>query len=261
MVDGKNWTPEKSFAFQFIQPSTQIVAFEDVQRNFVFETFFSITTEGFSVEKKGKESYKIPFETSPKIIITTNYAISGEGSSHERRRIELELDDYFINTPPYDHFGHRLFDDWDKAHWERFDAYMVHCTELFLRIRVTKMDNCNLEERKLRELTHPIFVEWFTDAIKFNEKVTFAHYHMMLCQYNSDFIKYNQNTITRFIKAFCKHYNIEFNIVRIGDGEGRKRGIECTTLGNLKVVTSGICTTLSGHEVVTTEDENDDLPF
>ena len=264
MVDGKNWSPDKSFAFQFIQPSTQIVAFEDVQKNFSFETFFSITTEGFRVEKKGKESYHVPFPVSPKIIITTNYAISGEGSSHERRRIELELDDYFISTPPYEHFGHRLFDDWDTAHWQRFDAYMVYCTELFLRDRITKMDTANLRERKLRELTHPVFVEWFSEAIRYNEKVTFSYYHMMLCQYNSDFQKYNQNTITRFIKAFCKHYGIEYNIVRIGDGEGRKRGIECTTLGRQKVVTSGISVekvVQSGQKVVTEVDENDDLPF
>jgi len=41
---------------------------------------FSVVTEGLTLEKKNKDAIKIPFSKSPKIAITTNYAIKGSGT-------------------------------------------------------------------------------------------------------------------------------------------------------------------------------------
>ena len=39
------------------------------------------------MEKKNKDAIKIPFEKSPKIGITTNYAIKGAGNSFARTEV------------------------------------------------------------------------------------------------------------------------------------------------------------------------------
>jgi hypothetical protein len=56
---------------------------------------FSAITEGITIEKKNKDAIRIPFSFSPKIVITTNYAIKGRGNSFLRRKVELELTSFY----------------------------------------------------------------------------------------------------------------------------------------------------------------------
>ena len=65
------------FAYQLVSADTQILCFDDVKKYFSFERLFSVVTEGLTLEKKNKDAIKIPFSKSPKIAITTNYAIKG----------------------------------------------------------------------------------------------------------------------------------------------------------------------------------------
>ena len=53
--------------------------------------YLAVVTEGLTLEKKNKDAIKIPFSKSPKVAITTNYAIKGKGSSFERRKWELRV--------------------------------------------------------------------------------------------------------------------------------------------------------------------------
>ena len=94
----------------------------------MFERLFSVVTEGLTLEKKNKDAIKIPFNKSPKIAITTNYAIKGAGNSFERRKWELELNQYYNKTfTPLDEFKKLMFGDWDDKEWEQFDNYMINC--------------------------------------------------------------------------------------------------------------------------------------
>lgn len=79
VLDGKSFSFEKSFTYQLVSSDTQILTFDDVRKHFDFERLFSIVTEGITIEKKNKDAIKVPFENSPKVIITTNYAIKGQG--------------------------------------------------------------------------------------------------------------------------------------------------------------------------------------
>jgi len=94
VIDGKSFAFERSFAYQLVSADTQILCFDDVRKHFDFERLFSVVTEGLTLEKKNKDAIKIPFSRSPKIAITTNYAIKGAGNSFARRKWELELHQY-----------------------------------------------------------------------------------------------------------------------------------------------------------------------
>ena len=60
-IDGKNFRFDKSFPFQSVNPDTQIMFFDDVNKKFGFEKLFSIITEGITIEKKNKKIPKINF--------------------------------------------------------------------------------------------------------------------------------------------------------------------------------------------------------
>jgi len=160
-IDGKSFTFERSFAYQLVSADTQILVFDDVKKHFDFERLFSVVTEGLTLEKKNKDAIKIPFSKSPKIAITTNYAIKGSGNSFARRKWELELHQYYSKAyTPLDEFGKLMFGDWNDDDWCEFDNYMIGCLKGYLDTGLVKSKFVNLKIRQLSAETTHDFIEW-----------------------------------------------------------------------------------------------------
>ena len=160
-IDGKAFTFERSFAYQLVSADTQILCFDDVKKYFDFERLFSVVTEGLTLEKKNKDAIKIPFSKSPKIAITTNYAIKGSGNSFARRKWELELHQHYNKAyTPQDEFGRLFFGDWNDDEWCVFDNYMIQCLQLYLREGLIQSEFVNLKIRQLSAATSHDFIEW-----------------------------------------------------------------------------------------------------
>jgi hypothetical protein len=160
-IDGKSFNFERSFAYQTVSVDTQVVCFDDVRKHFDFERLFSVVTEGLTLEKKNKDAIKIPFGKSPKITITTNYAIKGAGNSFERRKWELELHQYYSKEfTPLEEFGKLMFGDWDDDEWLQFDNYMINCLRSYLRTGLVRSSFVNLRIRQLSAESSHEFIEW-----------------------------------------------------------------------------------------------------
>lgn len=211
-MDGKSFNHSKSFLWQRVTLSTQIIALEDVMRFFDFEKQFSMITEGIEVEKKNKDSFYIPYEESPKLIITSNYVIQGTGASHERRRIEIELKQYYKpNFSPRDEFGHNLYDDWTPEEWNLFDNFMMWCVQQYMIHGVAKPENKNLSLKKLKNAVPESFIEWF----KLKEIIHDEYYELgTLCNefraIDHDSAKVTNRKISGWIKAYCEYWNWEY---------------------------------------------------
>ena len=161
VIDGKSFAFEKSFAYQLVSADTQILCFDDVRKHFDFERLFSVITEGLTLEKKNKDAIKIPFAKSPKIAMTTNYAIKGAGNSFARRKWELELHQYYTKEfTPLDEFGKLMFGDWSDDDWCEFDNYMIGCLKSYLKTGLVKSKFVNLKIRQLSAETCHEFIEW-----------------------------------------------------------------------------------------------------
>jgi hypothetical protein len=164
-IDGKGFSFQKSFPYQRVSADTQVLVFDDVPKNFEFERLFSVITEGLTLEKKNKDEIYIPFDDSPKIVITTNYAIKGAGNSHERRKWELEFAQYYNKEfTPLEEFGHHLFSSWSSEEWARFDNYMLSNLSKYLLDGLIESAFKNLELRKLEASTSFEFREWVTST-------------------------------------------------------------------------------------------------
>lgn len=160
-IDGKSFNFDKSFVYQTINVGTQILSFDDVKKHFDFERLFSVVTEGITVEKKNKDAFHLPFRRSPKIIITTNYAVRGKGNSFERRKWELEFRQYYSKEfTPLVEFDRMMFDDWDEEEWCKFDNYMINNLKSYLDSGLVKSEFVNLRVRKLSAETCHEFIEW-----------------------------------------------------------------------------------------------------
>ena len=206
VIDGKSFTFERSFAYQLVSADTQILCFDDVKKAFDFERLFSVVTEGLTLEKKNKDAIKIPFERSPKIAITTNYAIKGTGNSFERRKWELELHQYYSKDfTPQDEFGKLMFSDWDDDEWCLFDNYMLGCLRSYLTTGLVKSQFVNLKVRQLSAETCHEFIEWCgvldgsepNELFDFGAKVYKHNLYDAFIHENPDFAPKSRFTISR----------------------------------------------------------------
>ena len=165
ILDGKSFDDKKSFPYQTVKQETNILVFDDVKKNFDFESKFSLVTEGMTLERKNKDAIKLRVEESPKMVISTNYAIKGEGNSHDRRRHEIEFAQYYgKEVTPYTEFKRQLFDDWNDNEYNQFDNYMVNCLQTYLSLGLVKQNAKNIKLRKLIAETSMEFVEWAKDV-------------------------------------------------------------------------------------------------
>lgn len=196
-IDGKTFNPQKSdFVYQRVNVDTQILAFDDVKKNFNFENLFSLITEGITVNRKNKDEIFIPFERSAKIIITTNYTINGSGNSHDRRRHEIEFHQYFNGTrTPLDEYGKLLFDQWDEEDWKKFDNFMINNLQHYLTHGLIKSPSINSEAKRFIQQTCKEFYDWANEG---NIKIE---------QYN-----YTTEVIAEFKQEFSEYYNLSPNV-------------------------------------------------
>jgi len=150
-IDGKEFRKGNSFAFQRVSPYTSIISINDIQQNADFEMLYGKITDGFTINKKYKPEVFVPFERSPKIIITSNYYLKApSGNSTERRRYEIELSNHYgKHLTVEDEFNHYFFYEWNQKQWDEFTLYMVNCIQKYLANGLVEADEINLNQRRL----------------------------------------------------------------------------------------------------------------
>lgn len=210
-IDGKNFTFDKSFAFQSIDLDTEIIFFDDVHKRFKFERLFSIIAEGIMIEKKNKSEFYIPFEKSPKILIATNYSIEGNDDSSQDRQFVVEFTDFYNrNHKPEHDFNKLFFEEWDEDEYNRFDNFMIECCQLYLRDGLCEYAHVNLTRKKLIDSTCIEFAE-YSDELRVNREYNKKEEWEKFKEENQDYEKLQQGKFTKWIKIFANLYGSEMH--------------------------------------------------
>lgn len=170
--DGKNFRLNDTFVFQNVDLDTNIIFIDDVERHFKFTGLFSILTNSLLINKKNKAQFIIPFERSPKIVITSNYSVGAMDISSERRKYEFPIVKHFgKDYEPIDEFKRQFFIEWDEKEWCKFDNYMAHCCKQYLAESSKKtISNItqNSIERSLLSNTNREFIEYMDGQLACN---------------------------------------------------------------------------------------------
>ena len=153
---GKN-----QFIWDGITEKTNFVFIDDAQRSIDFELLFSLITGDWPVNPKGAQAFVLPFSKSPKILVTTNFAISGEGASYTDRQWQLAFSDFYNEEhKPVDDFGQLFFDEWDAEQWNLFWNLVAQCLQLYFRHGYVASPIDRLEKRKLMQEVGAEFDSW-----------------------------------------------------------------------------------------------------
>lgn len=179
IIDGKSFNAGKNFVWQRVGPDTKIIQIDDIPKNFDFEKMFSILTEGIPVEKKNMDEIYVSFQDSPKFVINTNTVLKGSSDSHERRKFEIELSNYYnARHQPVDDFGRDFFVDWPETEWMLFDNYMIGCLQIYLKHGLIKAEGGNMRIKKLVRETCQEFVEFAKEELANNKQ----YHKLKMCE-------------------------------------------------------------------------------
>jgi hypothetical protein len=216
VIDGKRFDSNSTFAYQTVGLDTQVLNIDDIANGFRFENLFSVVTEGLTIERKNQNAIKIPAEDSPKILISTNHNLRGEGNSHSRRKFEISVSEYYnSNNTPEDHLGRLLFADWDKEEWNKFDNFMLRCAQKFLNTGLIAYKSKNQAKQRLIKATSAEFYEWVFEEKALDYKARL--YGRDVCK---DFVEFYQGMnlkwldtrlMNRWIEALAKYLEVEYD--------------------------------------------------
>ena len=130
---------KNNFIFNFVRPSTQFISFDDAREDFDFSCLFSKITGTLTCNAKYGGMIQFGKKDKPKMGISSNHAILGNGSSYVDRQHIVEVGDFYrfhkmeLGKSPNKFHGGWLFDDeWSSKNWEEFDAFCVNSLRYYL---------------------------------------------------------------------------------------------------------------------------------
>lgn len=170
-IAGKNLKTDSQFMFMNAKLGDQSLFFDDVKADFDFESLFNVITDDMQIEAKYKNRITIPFEQSPKVMVSTNYIIQGFGNSFIRRQFILPFGNYFVANKPRKVFGHNLFDDWDEEEWNRFFHFMIECLQLYFNKGLVFFPTDTFKKNQLIRRTNKEFFEWAEEWLEKDHEV------------------------------------------------------------------------------------------
>lgn len=137
VIDGKRTDLNDRFAFQQVQPWTEVIFIDDYKKYTSIVPLFNIISGSLEAEKKQMQSFII----SPKVMFAGNWIMETEGESETGRQFTTQLDDYYVryskehnNTiqPIVDAHGKEFFTDWDEKDWSQFDTFCSNALQSHL---------------------------------------------------------------------------------------------------------------------------------
>ena len=217
-IDGKSFNPDREFAFQRVNVDSRLVVLQDTTDKFDFEALFSKTTDGFTIRKMFTPEIFVPFELSPKFIITTNYTVDNSSSASERRLKLLEFSSFFNSkNKPIDYLGEVLFNSWDSEKWNKFYTLMFDCVLLYLENGIAEISETQTSKiKRISTKYGDDFLGWFKEYSPDNDYIDFQDIYLEFLKsvgYNEK--GYSQKRFSYAITFACETYN--FNLEKIKD--------------------------------------------
>jgi hypothetical protein len=168
---------DDSFIWEEVDERTEMVFIDDVRANFDFERFFPEITGDFQINAKGIKKYTLPRAKSPKLLVTTNHAVKGQGASFKDRQVLIGFSDWYSETyKPKDDFDTMFFEDWGHDQSNLAYNLAATCLSLYFKYGLISAPTEKLERRKLRQEIGEDFMTWadgiFADFDNINENIS-----------------------------------------------------------------------------------------
>lgn len=164
LVDCKK---ERKYDPESLTPSTRIKVYNDIRRNFDFESAYNEITDGGTIRYMFKGEENINYKDTWKVAFTSNFVIRGNNDSDLRRQKVFNMNTYFgKDRTVQQEYRHSFFsEDWTPQDWVFFFNMMFECVKLWLesKYEISYHDE-EYEARKI-EAEYPIEFQQYIDSL------------------------------------------------------------------------------------------------
>lgn len=213
IFDAKDIKEGSWFKNQRVQITTDVIVYDDLKRNYSFENFFPMITSGIEVERKREKAFYIDVENSPKLLITSNYYVTGPGgSSDKRRRHEFELSNYYNQdfTPEVE-FGNRFFgSEWNDSEWSRFYYFMMSCCQDYLQYGLHKVPHINLFKNKFLDGLNEQFVNYADTFVQNDTSINKRQFESDFKVLYPEMEETSSHQIAKWLKLYASKKGVEY---------------------------------------------------
>ncbi|MFN3908265.1 MAG: hypothetical protein ACK4JX_04460 [Flavobacterium sp.] len=140
---GAKTLKDNGFPLDGVTPKIKFVLFDDLPPYQDLEYFYNMIADNFSANQKGGVIYNMPFDDSPKVGATTNFAPDMIPST-KRRLLVYHNSDYYheatddnnyqFSRKISDDFNCDLFDkDYSESDWNHDFNFMLQCLQFYLK--------------------------------------------------------------------------------------------------------------------------------
>jgi hypothetical protein len=212
------------FLLTEVTEKTRNIFLDDIRANLDFEFFFPIITGKIKINVKGGGRFTLPEDHTPKLILTTNHAIRGEGSSFRDRQWFVAFSDYYNDEKkPIDDFKVSFWDEWDSTQWNLFYNFAAEALQVWLKYGMIESPSDIIEMRRLRQEMSEDLLSWgeeyFSPLVGEDEREINLNKRIEKRELYDDFVdKYpiqrKYVTMTTFktrLKKFCEYKGYIFN--------------------------------------------------
>lgn len=226
-IDGKSIDENNRFKWQEVNLQTQLIWIDDPKTSFKFETLFSCLTDGWNIEQKGVQTFYIPPEDSPKVLICTNSAIANSGSSNKRRQFIIEFSNHYQqhivtgqeNPIENEHgcifFSEHPEENWNEKDWQQFFSFMLDCVQFYLKNGLVTYEFVNVNHNQLVTDTSEEFAEWLVDKKLNTSGLTDYNKAELFSDFSDTYLGKEHNmkqiTFTNWLKKWGMIYGIDIN--------------------------------------------------
>lgn len=206
------------FVWTELTEKTKVVFIDDIRKDFNFELLFANVTGSWTINYKSGGRVTLDFSRSPKVYLTTNHSISGDGSSFLDRQWNIAFSDFYSDThKPVDDFGSLFFDEWDFEQWNLTWNLIAQCVQLYFRYGVVESPSERIELRRLRQDLGEEFILWadeyFSDDAHVNNSIARKDmYDNLLKNVGSSREKFYTPTLfKKKVLKYCQFRELLFN--------------------------------------------------
>lgn len=275
----KNWKDKNGkllhkenpqFIYDKVTSSTDYILFDDLYEFQDYNFFFAVITGSLESNHKGGDIYDIPFEESPKLGATTNFAPLNLSASLQGRLLVYYVSDYYHqktedNGYPFtrqisDDFGGKTILDksYSAADWNNDYNFILQCLQFYLS-QTEKIDAPmeGLIIKNLRQIIGDAMLkfcnEYFTDETKLNDWIHKKPLHDYYKEEIGNKAKSSQ-IFKEHLIHYCKtkKWSIEFAKKKI-DGTGNSVEHFCINTTNVPIEKE--------TDITIDIKPSDDLPF
>nr|WP_294897787.1 hypothetical protein [uncultured Pedobacter sp.] len=232
--DGRNQKLfDDNHVFETVNKHTDLLLFDDADKNFQFNRLFAIITGVLVTNPKGKTRTEIQEDDIAKSVVTSNFTPLEISPTVLRRLLFTVFSDYYHNEnngeynesrDPVTDFGKNLFKDFDEKEWSLFYNTMACACKLYLNFEKIEPPMQNVMTRNLQNAIGINFLAWA--QVYFAEESGRRDAYVIRSVAFEDFLRETKvtmriNGFTSRIKHFARLMGLQLDPPEICNKDGR----------------------------------------